>query len=328
MTCVRFLGPLAFAALLAACSGNIGSGQSTLPGTLPNGTTNVQQVNPPAPTASPESASNVATLGETAPQALPAVMGWSGTIAFPKPTTPPAAGASAQPKSSPSAPAASDSAVSVGVTAAVVDPPDAPRFNSGKGRRSGAKHADPNATTGLFFIALLATADVTLGEYPKIAIDVPREIAAKYRDDTFGLALYDPQTKGKTYRLAVAERDLTSPAPVAPSVATPSPSASPTTLPAGGPGPFTPPPVGSGLEAGTLPPEHVAFAATPATLILKANRPVVFALYVTPPQPTASPATAASPSPTASAAAVSPSPAASTATSAPAAAPSPSASAQ
>jgi hypothetical protein len=310
MTYVRVLWPLVFGAALAACSGNLGGGQSTLPG-APQGTTNgasIQQVTPPTPTASPVSASNVATVGNTAgAQPLPAVMGWGGSITFPEPSAAPTPSPNA--KSSPAAATAPlSSAVSVGVTAAVVEPSDAPHFSP----RGSGKHADPAALKGLFYISLLSTADVTLGEYPKIAVDVPRATAAKYRDATYGLALYDPESKEKAYRLAVADRDLTSPPPGS-SPATPAPTPTLTPMPSSSAGPFgmpngtiTPPPVGLGLDVGAaLPPERIAFLGTAASLTLKANTPVVFAFYVVPPQPSPKPSAtgtsaAASPSPPAS----------------------------
>jgi hypothetical protein len=53
----------------------------------------------------------------------------------------------------------------------------------------------------------------------------------------------------------------------------------------------------------TLPPQRIVFAATPMTLVLTANRPVVFALYALP-LPTASPSAGASGAPIASGAPV------------------------
>jgi hypothetical protein len=177
----------------------------------------------------------------------------------------------------------------------VVQPPDAPHFGA-KGR---SKH-DPATLTALFFISLLSTADITLTQYPKIAIDVPRDIAAKHRDDTLALALYDPGQKDSAYRLAVADRDLSSPLPGS----MPSPNATPFPTPVPTPygpqgmapgGVLTPPPVGTGLNSAALPPEYVAFQATPATLRLVANRPVVFALYAVPAPPSPTPSASASP---------------------------------
>ncbi len=291
MIFARVFWPLIVTAGLAACSGNLGGGQSTLPGAPPNGT-NVQQIAQAAPSPTPVSASNVATLGDSVgPQPLPAVMGWSGTIAFPKP-----ASSTPNPKATATSVAQPDAAVSVGVTASVVEPADAPHLGP-----ASKKHAkrDAGAITPLLFVSLLATADLTLGEYPKIDFNVPRDIAAKHRDDTFALALFDPE-KDKAYRLAVADRDMSSPAPGSmPSapptpVPTPVPTATPFGMP-NGPAPFTPPPIGSALGSAALPPEFVAFKATATSLTLRANRPVVFALYAVPPQPSPSPSPSGSP---------------------------------
>jgi hypothetical protein len=317
MTIARVSWPFLFLVALAACSGNLGSGQSTLPGMPQNGSgTTVQQVAVAAPTATPNSASGVVTLSDsTAPQALPAVMGYSGSITFVKPNAAPSA--TPNPKATPSsANSAPPAPVSLGITASVVDPPDAPHF-SPLGKRRG-KH-DPTALTPLLFITLLSPTDVTLAQYPKIAVDVPRDIAAKHRDDTYALALYDPQTKDKSFQLAVAERDFSSPAPGTEptSVPTAVPAATPMGLlnvPVG----FTPPPVGSGLSASTLPPERVAFTATANVLTLQSNRPAIFALYAVPPQPTPSPSPLPSATPTAVSSA-SPTPATSTPTPTPAA---------
>jgi hypothetical protein len=294
-----------FVAGLAACSGNLGGGQSTLPGgPMGSNNSNVQQITPPA-TPTPVSASNVASLGDTvAPQALPTVMGYGGSIAFPKPIPAPSPSPNSKATVAPSddAPAGP---ISVGVTAAVVEPSDAPHFNPASAKKH-AKH-DPAAPTPLLFISLLATADVTLGQYPSIAVNVPRDIYAKHRGDTFGLALYDPEQKGKVYQLAVALRDLSSPPPgsqpTVPPTAAPSPTPTPTATPFGNfQTSFTPPPVGSGLGSSgtTLPPERVAFQTTAAILSLKADRPVVFALYALAPQPSPSPSPSVGPSPAAS----------------------------
>jgi hypothetical protein len=297
MTTPRVFWPLVFvAALLAACSGNLGGGQSTLPGAPQSGTNTIQQVTQPIATPTPVAASNVATLGNTvAPQVLPTVQGYGGSIAFPKPSATPSP-ASSQKSSGPS----DDSApLSIGITSSTVEPSDAPHFSPTSGKRH-ARH-DPNALTPLLFISLMSTSDVTLNEYPKIAVDVPREVATKHRDDTYALALYDPEAKSKSYQLAIAERDYSSPAPgsTPTPVPTPVPTPSPTATPFGmfnGPTTFTPPPIGAGLGSSGLPPQHVAFRATAATLTMRANRPVVFALYAIPPQPSPSP----SPSPKAS----------------------------
>ena len=307
MTFARVFWPLVGCAVLAACSGNIGGGQSTLPGTMQNGT-NPQGFATPAATATPVSASNVATVGDTeTTQALPAIAGWGGTIAFPRPTA--AASATPNPKATAlPADAAAGNSVSVGITASIVEPTDAPHLGS------GSKHRGKHDTSpeGLLFISLLATSDVAFGQYPKIAVDVPREIVAKHREDVFALALYDPE-KDKAYRLAVAERDMSSPAPGTLPSATPTPTPVPTPTPSGPPFPngmaaFTPPPVGSGLASGALPPERIAFGATAANLTLRANRPTVFALYVVAPAPSPSPSPSPKNTANATAAPVTPSP--------------------
>src|ERR1035438_5999296 len=122
MTYARVFWSLLGCAALAACSGNLGGGQSTLPGAPQNGT-NPQGIATAAATATPVSASNVATIGDAnlAPQALPAVAGWGGSIAFPKPTAAPSP--APDPKAS-LAPAdvAPGNPVSVGITSSVVEP--------------------------------------------------------------------------------------------------------------------------------------------------------------------------------------------------------------
>jgi hypothetical protein len=316
MSYSRILGLLAGAAWLAACSGNIGGGQSTLPGAAPSGLSGVQGFSQPTPTPTPVSASNVATIGDTvAAQPLPAVMGWSGSIAFAKPIPGPSPSPNAS--ATPAEPGPSGGPVTIGITAAVVEPSEAPRFRDAAGAGSGSgKHAS-GAAKGLLFISLLSTADVTLGEYPKITVEMPRDVAAKYRDRPFALALFDPGTKAKSYVLDVAQRDMSSPAPGSLPVATPTPTpaATPTATPGGmmpmGMSAFTPPPIGGGVAGAGLPPEHVAFLGTAATLTLKANRAVVFAVYAAPaPSPSPSPLRSplASPSPVRSPASPSPAP--------------------
>jgi hypothetical protein len=324
MILARVFWPLAAAAALAACSGEVGGGQSTLPGTMPSGGANVQQIAQATATPTPVSASNVATVGENiAPQALPTVMGWGGTIAFPKPTA-----ATPNPKSTATpAGAATPNSTSVGITAAVVEPTDAPAFGTSAKHRAKREAGSVDA---LLFISLLATADVTLAQYPTIAVDVPRDVAAKHRDDIFALALYDSSQNDKSFRLAVADRDLSSPAPGSMPSWTPGPTPMPTVMPIGmvnGPGALTPPPVGAGIGASTLPPERVAFKPTAQGLVLKANRPLIFALYAIAPSPSPSPSAApkTSPSPRASglASPAAPAPGSSAPPAAPSPAPSP-----
>jgi hypothetical protein len=290
---------LAFIAALAACSGNIGGGQSTLPGGPASPQSNAVA---PVPTPTPVSASNIASVGpdETKPQPLPTVAGYGGTITFAKP--------SATGTPNPKATSTSNAGpIPVGVTAAIVEPTDAPQFNpvatARKHRLIGNRKDDPTSPKALLFVTLLSTQDVTFEEYPRIAIDVPRDIVTKYRDGTFGLALFDPSDKAKRYRMAVSERDLSTPAPG--SVATVKPSAAPTATPTARPSPspgatgtaLTPPPVATAAPTPTLPPERISFNGTAATLFLKANRPVVFALYAIPQPPTPAPTVAPSGAP-------------------------------
>lgn len=298
MKYARIGASLAFAAALAACSGNIGGGQSSLPG----GPAPLSQIAAPVPTSSPVSASNIASVGadSTAPQPLPTVAGYGGTIAFPKPvpeTPNPKAKATATPSGGP---------LAVGVTSAIVEPTDAPKFNpvaeSRRHKIIGNHKEDPTAPKALLYITLLATGDVTFDEYPRIAIDVPRDVVTKYRDGTFGLALFDPADKAKRYRLAVAERDTSVPvATTATAKSTPTPTPtpvrSPSPLPSGmTPGPITTP---TPAPAATLPPERITFNGTAAPLFLKENRPVVFALYAIPQPATPKPAPSESGSPAA-----------------------------
>ena len=307
MKYARILAPLAFAAALAACSGNIGGGQSSLPG---GPTAPIAQVTQPAPTASPVSATDIASVGEgaTGPQPLPTIAGYGGTVAFAKPAS--AASATPNPKVSatPSGP------IAIGITAAIVEPTDAPKFDpvaaSKKHGLLGRRRPDPNALKPLLFITLLATNDVTFDTYPRFEIDVPREVVTKYRDGAFALALYDPALKDKRYRLAVAERDFSTPAPsttqkpalsgtstpTAPPAATPSPRPSGSAYPGLASATFRPAPP----AAATLPPMRIAFMGTAATLSLKANRPVVFALYAIPTLPSPAPSPLPSPKPSSS----------------------------
>jgi hypothetical protein len=285
---------LALAATLAACSGNIGGGSSTLPG---SGASPISQVAQPTATPTPLQANSIVTYGDpgiTGPQPLPTIAGYGGVITLPTP--------GASPKG--------QQPVPIGITAGIVQPTDAPIFDPGAEARKhnfllGLKKADQSAPVPLFFIQLVATADVSLHELPKIAIDVPRDIVLKYRKGTFGLALFDPAKKSKTYDLAVAELDESSPAPhastapaasVAPSPS-PSPSTSPSPQPSLRPGQTAPPSAAPGPKATpTLPPQRVAFLSKQTDLQLVANRPVVFALYAVPvPKPVAS----ASPKPSA-----------------------------
>ena len=242
----------------------------------------------------PVSASNVAMIGVNVdPQAIPNVKGWGGSIAFPK------AASSTSPVSSQkrSQVSASPTSIPVGITTSVVEPSDTPRFSHNSSKRHAKHQSGP---TPLLFISVMATSDLALATYPKIAINVPHDIAIKHHADTFALALFDPEQRVRAYQLAIAERDLSSPAPgsmptpIATSTPTPAPTASPTATPFGAS--LTPPQMTTPKPVSTLPPEYVAFQSTAATLTLKANRPVVFALYAVTPHATPAPSPEPSPS--------------------------------
>jgi hypothetical protein len=296
-------------AALAACSGNFGSGTTPPNGLLPSG--NLAGINP-TPTPTPNSASNIVTYGSsTAFQPLPTVGGYGGEIAFTVPSPKPSGFTD----------------IAVGATLSIVRPPDIPDLNLVTKGKTTKRERPARA---LAYITLLPTHDMTLESYPRIAIDVPRDVVTVYRESELGLALYNASSKDGTFRLAAAELDMSSPPPTAspnpsapppptaiPLSASPSPSptptaggsarpsASPSVLPSG----VTPSPGASGASAApsaspTLPPERLVFAATVATLKLVANRPVVFALYAL---PVATPA----PSPRASGALIEAAPAAS-----------------
>jgi hypothetical protein len=329
MTSARYLLAvlILLGAALAACSGNFGSGTTPPNGLLPSG--NLAGISP-TPTPTPNSASNIVTYGSSGSfQPLPTVAGYGGAIAFPVPSPKPSGFAD----------------VAIGATLSVVRPPDIPDLNLATKGTKGKKRDRP--ARALAYITLLPTHDMTLDSYPRIAVDVPRDIVTIYRENELGLALYNASSKDGTFRLAAAELDSSTPPPTPspnpsapppptaiPVSASPTPSgspratASPTALPSG----VTPAPGTSASGAvpaasPTLPPERILFAGTAATLKLTANRPVVFALYALPvatPAPTprasgaliqAAPVASGSPVPAASG------PAPSTSGSAPAAAP-------
>jgi hypothetical protein len=271
-------------AALAACSGNFGSGTTPPNGLLPSG--NLAGISP-TPTPTPNSANNIVTYGSsTTFQPLPTVAGYGGAIAFPVPSPRPSG----------------FSDIAIGATLSVVRPPDIPDLNLATKGKKGLKRQRP--ARALAYITLLPTHDMTLESYPRIAVDVPRDIVTTYRETELGLALYNASSKDGTFRLAAAELDMSSPPPTpspnpsAPPPPTaipvsasptpsgsPRPSASPTVLPSG----VTPSPGASASGAtaapsasATLPPERIVFAGTAATLKLVANRPVVFALYALP----------------------------------------------
>jgi hypothetical protein len=291
-----------------------------------------------SPTPPSTSSSVILTYGEsTAFQALPEVGGYGGSIAFPKAPEPTAAPA---PKSKPKKdatpePAPTAVAVSIGATLSIVKPADGPDLNflSGKGKKKRNRELPARAFA---YITLLPTHDATLESYPRIQIDVPREVASQYRDGEFGLALWNSGEKDTKYRLSVAELDTASTPPplrqpasviVAPSgspgasakpgaSATPAPTAVATTnvkLLGASPAPGTSASPGAGAPvataAPTLPPARLLFAGTATPMKLVANRPAVFALYALPhpstPKPSVAPAASgsAAPHPAASSAA-------------------------
>ncbi|HEX3550712.1 MAG TPA: hypothetical protein VHT53_10065 [Candidatus Elarobacter sp.] len=292
-------GCVVAAAAVASCSGSFGSGTG-LPQTMssPNFGSNA------SPTPVPKEASAILTYGEsTSFQALPEVGGYSGSVAFPKAAEPTVAPSSKSKKSGTPEPAPTAVSIAIGATLSVVKPQDGPdlNFESGKGKRRKTREHPARA---LAFITLLPTHDATLASYPRIELEVPREIATQYRDGEFGLALWNAGEKDARYRLAVAELDTASTPPplhVASVAATPavatsarpgasgSPSAAPTTVVLGAPRPGTsalpgasPGALPAPVVSATLPPERILFAGTAAPLKLVANRPAIFALYALP----------------------------------------------
>jgi hypothetical protein len=310
-------------AAVAACSGSFGSG-SGLPQTLGS-------VSPgnPTPSPTPNSTSVILTIGEnTAFQPIPEIGGYAAQMAFPK-VAPETKAPSAKATGSPAA-APTPVAIAIGATLSIVKPNDGPdlNFESGKGKK---KRSREHPARALAYITLLPTHDVTLESYPRVTIDVPREVASQYRDGEFGLALWNAGEKDSNFRLAVAELDKSAtPPPVVASVArsvvvapaasgSPAAGSSPTALPTssgvgstrGGPlgmggnvpiaGPSAPGGVAGSVAPGivpsaapTLPPAHILFAGTEKTLKLQANRPAVFAIYALP-HPAVSAAASAAP---------------------------------
>ena len=264
-------------AALTACGGSFGSGTTPPNGLLPSG--NLAGINP-TPTPTPASANNIVSYGTSGEfQPLPNAAGYGGAIAFPVPS----------PKLS--------AEVAIGATLSVVRPEDAPDLNLLTKGKQGKKRERP--ARALAYLSLLATHDITLETYPRIAIDVPRDIVTIYRENELGLALYNSGAKDEAFKLAVAQLDAATPPPTP----TPNPSAPPpptaipisaTASPSPTPSGATPAaalpsarPSGPATPAGptaspTLPPQRVVFAATAATLKLTANRAVVFALYALP----------------------------------------------
>ncbi len=260
-----------------------------------------------SPTPPSTSSSVIVTYGEsTAFQALPEVGGYGGSIAFPKapePTAAPSPKAKPKKDATPE-PAPTPVAVSIGATLSIVKPQDGPDLNflSGKGKKKRNRELPARAFA---YITLLPTHDATLESYPRIQIDVPREVASQYRDGEFGLALWNSGEKDTKYRLSVAELDTASTPPplrqpaslpvpsgspgamAKPGSATSAPTAVPTTKVAGAspaPGSSASPVAGTPAPsaAPTLPPARLLFAGTAVPLKLVANRPAVFALYALP----------------------------------------------
>jgi hypothetical protein len=299
-------------AALAACSGNFGSGTTPPNGLLPSG--NLAGINP-TPSPTPNSASNIVTYGSSTEfQPLPAAGGYGGAIAFPVPSPKPSGFTD----------------IAVGATISVVRPDGVPDLNLATKGTKGTKRERP--ARQLVYLTLLPTHDMTLESYPRIAIDVPRDIVTVYRVSELGLALYNSGAKDTTFRLAAAELDTATPPPTP----TPNPSAPPpptaipvsaSAVPSGRatasptatatasasplPSGVTPGPSGApGSSAApaaspTLPPQRIVFAGTATTLKLTANRPVVFALYALPvatpaPSPRASGASTSAAAPEAS----------------------------
>ena len=254
------------AAGLAACSGNFGSGSVPPTGASPIGAAATM-------TPTPTSASAILTYGESvAYQTIPEVGGYAAAVAFPKmppPTAKP--GASSAPSAEP---------VSIGATLFTVKPDDGPELNfaGGKGKKMRTREHPARA---LAYIKLLPTHDATLSAYPRISVDIPREIAAQYRDGEFGLALWNSGEKDSTYHLGVAERDLASAPPIARPVLAASPSPAGSASPGPSASPSKPPSPMPAVSA-TLPPQRLVFAASERPLKLVANRPAVFALYALP----------------------------------------------
>ena len=307
-------GCVVLGAAVASCSGSFGSG-SGLPNTLSS-----PSFGGPSSAPTPATASSVIlTYGElTSFQALPEVGGYGGSIAFPKapePTVAPAAKNKTPKKDASPEPAPTAVAVAIGATLSIVKPQDGPDLNfvSGKGKRKKNREQPARA---LAYITLLPTHDATLESYPRISVDIPREIASQYRDGEFGLALWNAGEKDAKYRLAVAEIDAAATPPPLPTrapaaiAASPGSSVKPGASPAptpvtivstAKPGTATSPAPGTSggpvvvvpTTSPTLPPQRLVFAATASPLKLVANRPAIFALYALP-HPSSSPAPHAS----------------------------------
>jgi hypothetical protein len=287
-------------AIVAGCSGSLGAG-SGLPQTVSTPFFGAQ------PSSSPTTTNVVLTVGDsTAFQSVGQIGGYAASIAFPAVTPEPAKSPSGKAASNASpSPGVAPTPVSIAVggTLSVIKPNDGPDLNleSGKGRHRKSRERPARA---LAYITLLPTHDVTLGSYPRITLDMPREIASQYRDGEFGIALWNSGEKDDTYHLAVAELDTSAtppPAAAARPVATGTPTAAgtPTPMPMSRSGPMMAPlAVGSvapvPAAAPTLPPQRIIFVGTEKPLKLMANRPAVFAIYALPHVVSASPEPSAS----------------------------------
>lgn len=284
---------------LAACSGNFGAGTTAPPGVIPSG-----PLNPSSPTPTPVSANGIVTYGQTeAMQPMPNVGGYGGSVAFPVPSP---------------RPSGFDN-VPIGVTVALIAPTDAPDLNvqvGGKRVKGRERPARP-----LLYVTLLATRDITLSSYPRFAIDVPRDIVTTYREEEFGLALYNSADKSKIYKLRIASVESSATVPSAipstsaapsgapatgapsgspPASPSPTPSPTPSVAPSGSPSALpsgfqgstrVPTPLPTPTAVPTLPPQRIAFGVEKSPLHLTANKAVVFALYALPvatPAPSAS----------------------------------------
>jgi hypothetical protein len=269
-------------AALAACSGNFGAGTSAPGGLLPSGPLSGIA---PSPSPSPTSASAIVTYGDSSQfQPLPELGGYGGAIAFDVPSPRPSG----------------FQGIPIGVTLSFSEPPDTPDINLATPGKKGVKRE--RRARELVYITLLPTRDVTLAAYPRIAVDVPRDIVTNYRVDEINLGLFDAGEKDKTFVLAAEAHDVASPppfatpGPTAPPPPTPiplsvasagasaSPGASGTAIPGASASPAPGASAGKPVPSAspTLPPQRILFAATAHSLKLVANTPVVFAVYAMP----------------------------------------------
>ena len=265
-------------AALAACSGNFGSGTTPPNGLLAVGQFGRHQSDADARRRTPRATSS--TYGSLdAFQPLPNVAGYGGAIAFPVPSPKPSGFAD----------------VAVGATLSIVSPERRARSQprDAKGKK-GKKRERP--ARALVYLTLLPTHDMTLESYPRIAIDVPRDIVddlsrerIRTRDLQRGHQRHDVPLGRRRTRHARRPPPTPTPNPSAP----PPPDRdsgqrSPTPSPSPGASAHRvrrQPPLPSGVTAGpatsgsaasvaspTLPPQRITFAGTAAPLKLTANR--------------------------------------------------------